>query len=140
MWFPVEIHSRQAVASGLGDSLAACFRAHPHHFIVTGRKVEGRPVGQTAEAALEAVRLLESCSVAYVGARHGSPIAPFAGFSLAPALGIAYLEYLIDYDPLPERRAFSRWLTNGLEAFGMFLRREHENIQTVVLPVLSASG
>lgn len=140
MWFPVEIHSKQAAASGLLDALAASLCGHLHHFVVADRRIDGRPVGQTVAAAADAVRLLGGCSVAYVGARHGAPIAPFAGFSLAPALGIAYLEYLIDYDPVPESGGFSRWLTSGLDAFVMFLRREHADIRTVVLPPGLGSG
>jgi len=140
MWCPVELHASRGQVRDLSRALAAQLRTSRHYALVTKRRIDGRAIDNSLEAATQMVCLLEDCAVAYIGARHGTPIAPYAGFTLARELGIAYLEHLIDYDPPSENQQPRRWLTNGLHAFVFLLFREHTQIDTVVLPLLGEPG
>lgn len=54
---------------------------------------------------------------------------------MAPEVGIAYLEHLIDYEPLADTRFGQRWLTNALYSFVCLLLRDNDSLSTVVMPL-----
>ncbi len=63
------------------------------------------------------------------------PVAPFCAFTLAPESGIAYLEHLLDYEPLDEKRIGRQCLAAALYSFVHLLLRDHESLSAVVLPL-----
>ena len=133
MWFPVEVHSVGAVAGGLLNAAREHIRQYPQFHIVSDRRFDGRTINDAdVDAVVDAI---DNCSVAFAGTNHMTPNGPFGGFTLAPDLGVAYLEHLVAHDPLPDDRRISVWITAPVHHFVNFLLREHAEINTVVLPM-----
>ena len=135
MWFPVDLHCPSAQRGGLPAALKVALEQHPHHHIVDQRKITNHQCDSSPNGVASTFALLDDCSAAYIGARHMIPAAPFCAFTLATELGIAYLEHLIDYEPLAETRFGKRWLANALYGFVHMLLRDHESMEAVVLPL-----
>ncbi|MEZ6052862.1 MAG: hypothetical protein R3C02_16000 [Planctomycetaceae bacterium] len=135
MWFPVDLHSLSAQRGGLPAAVMAAFEQHAHFHIVDERRIANHQCDSSANGAASTFAKLDDCSATYIGARHMSPVAPFCAFTLAPELGIAYLEHLIDYEPLAETRFGKRWLANALYGFVHMLLRDHQTLSAVVLPL-----
>lgn len=135
MWFRVELHSERARRGGLLQALTRQLASHPHYMLVTERRITNFPCDNSEVGSRETANLLNQCSVAYAGTRHMCPVSPYSGFSVAAELGIAYLEHLIDYDPLPETRNARRWTSASLHAFVSFLFLDHPEVNTVVPPL-----
>ena len=142
MWFPVELHSVSAVSGGLLAALREHLLAHEHHVLVHDRRLVGYPIDRDSGEINRVVEGLAACSIAYVGTQHLVPVAPFAAFTAAPELGIAYLETLIDQDAPGNGSGLPPWLTNGVGIFVFRLFREHPQITEIVLPfpIGSAGG
>lgn len=134
MWHVVEMHNQRVRDRGLREALVSHLATVPHHVLVSEGQPDGAATLTNVEAASLLVQKLEECSVAYVGSRHASPVAPYCGFSVAPDLGLARLEYLIDYAALPRHK--DKWLTNALASILWVCLRENSAIQQIVLPAL----
>lgn len=141
MWIPVELHNESARARGLREALLAHLTTYPHYKLVSGGFQDGEQLSPGSQSAARAVGELEACSIAYIGSRHMQPVAPFCGFSVAPDLGVARIEQLIDYEVLPSGRPAKKWLTNAVASILWVLFREHPEIKQVAipLPVVEAS-
>lgn len=135
MWFPVELHSPSAQRGQLAAAVIAALEQHSHYHIIEERKVANHPCDSSPTGAAATLAMLEGCTAAYIGARHMNPVAPFCAFTTAPELGIAYLEHLIDYEPLAKSRFSKRWLSAGLHGFVHLLLRDHKTLSAVVLPL-----
>jgi hypothetical protein len=108
---------------------------HAHYHIVDERKIANRQCDSSPNGVAATFARLNDCSATYIGTGHMRPVAPFCAFTLAPELGIAYLEHLIDYESLTEKRSSKRWLASALYAFVHVLLRDHESLSYVVLPL-----
>ena len=135
MWFPVELHSPSAQRGGLPAALMAALEQHTHYHIVDNRKISNHQCDSSSIGAASTFALLDDCGAVYIGARHMSPVAPFCAFTRAPELGIAYLEHLIDYEPLAQTRFGQRWLANALFGFVYMLLHDNDSLSAVVLPL-----
>jgi hypothetical protein len=135
MWFPVDLHCPSAQRGGLPAAVTAALEQHAHYQIVDERRIANHQCDSSPNGAAATFAKLDDCSATYIGARHMSPVAPFCAFTLAPDLGIAYLEHLIDYEPLAETRFGKRWLASALYGFVHILLRDHESLSAVVLPL-----
>ncbi|EMI22519.1 hypothetical protein RMSM_00544 [Rhodopirellula maiorica SM1] len=135
MWFPVELHCPSAQRGGLPAALKAALEQHAHYHIVDERRIANLQCDSSPNGVASTFAKLDDCSATYIGARHMSPVAPFCAFTMAPELGIAYLEHLIDYEPLAETRFGERWLASALYGFVHMLLRDHETLSAVVLPL-----
>jgi hypothetical protein len=134
MWHPVELHNPKVLERGLREALVGHLSTYPHHILVSHGEQVGTQLQSGSKHAEELVRKLEASSVAYIGVSHMRLVAPFCTFSLAPELGIARIEHLVDSGPLPVKRSEQKWLVNALASFLFVLFREHHNIQQVALP------
>ena len=133
MWFPVEVHSVGAVAGGLLDAAREHLRQCPQFHLVSDRRFDGRRISDAdVDSVIDA---LDDCSVSFSGTTNMRAIGPFGGFTLAPDLGVAYLEHLVAHDPLPNDRELSVWITAPVNRFVTFLLRDNPEIDTVVLPM-----
>jgi len=135
MWFPVELHSPSAQRGGLPAALKATLEQHAHYHIVDEQKIANHQCDSSPTGAALTFARLNDCSATYIGTGHMRPVAPFCAFRLAPELGIAYLQHLIDYEPLTEKQSSKRWFGNALYAFVHVLLRDHESLSVVVMPL-----
>ncbi len=135
MWFPVALHASSNQIRGIAKALEETLEQRTHCHVVDQRRIANSPCDSSSEGAAATVMLLGKCSVAYVGASNGIPVAPFCGFTLASELGVAYLEHLIDYEPLAATKFGKHWLANALFSFVYVLLREHKTLNAVVLPL-----
>lgn len=135
MWFPIELHCLTAQRGGLPAALKATLEQHSHYHVVDERKIANYQCDSSPSGAASMFARLNDCSAAYIGTGHMRPVAPFCAFTLAPEFGIAYLEHLIDYEPLTEKQSSKRWLANALYAFVYELLRDHASLSFVVLPL-----
>lgn len=135
MWLPVDLHCLLAQRRGLPIAVTELLEKHAHYQIVEERRIANQKCDSSPSGAAATYAKLDNCSATYIGARHMSPVAPFCAFTLAPELGIAYLEHLIDYEPLAETSFGNRWLANALYGFVYILLRDHESLSAVVLPL-----
>jgi len=133
MWKPVDLHNPLARERGLREALVAHLAQYPHHLLVAHGKQDGAQTSTGVAEAESFVQLLEACSIAYIGCRHMQPVAPFCAFSLAQTLGVARMEYLVDYQASPGSE--DRWLTNAVGSLLWVLFREHPEVQQVAIPV-----
>lgn len=134
MWLPVELHNPSAQRGGLAAALVAVLEQHTHYHIVDQRKIAHHRCDSSRNGAAATLALLDRCSATYIGVQHMRPVAPFCAFTTAPELHIAYLEHLIDCEPLTESRFGTRWLAAGLYAFVHMLLRDQNSLSAIVLP------
>ena len=135
MWYPVELHSQDANRGGLLGALVEELSSRPHYLLVTSRQISGQLCDESEDGARQTAVMLDQCSTAYVGTHHMAPVAPYSAFTLAPDIGVAYLEYFIDYNPLPTKVFDSHTISSPLHDFATALFREHQEIHTIVLPM-----
>jgi hypothetical protein len=135
MWFPVDLHNPAERKRGLREALVACLASYPHHFLILNGEQCTRTIASDTASAEDFVQSLEKCSVAYIGARHGQPIAPYCGFSLAPELGVARIEFLVEYGALPGSGSSDKWVINAIGGFLILLFLKHPEVQQVLLPI-----
>jgi len=140
MWFPVELHCPTAQRGGLAAALRATLEHHIHYHVVDERKIANYQCDSSPAGAASVFARLNDCSAAYIGTGHMRPVAPFCAFTLSRELGMAYLEHLIDYEPLTEQPSSKRWLAHALYAFVQELLHDHESLSFVVLPLPIEGG
>lgn len=136
MWFP------ELMEGGLSEQLVADLAAQwskgSHRLYVQQREVneKGDAMGEK-EIALCLSRW-RGLSWVLGGMRHGQWIGPYAGFSFAPTLGIAYLEGFVDAAPLSQEEELfpTSWHTNSLCGFLWHLFHKHKDIEALVLPTV----
>ncbi|WP_027708438.1 hypothetical protein [Zooshikella ganghwensis] len=135
MWFPVAFHDQNARRKGLREAFEAQLSQYKHYLLVEDGLTTENEIEMNQSVANEIATKLDSCSISYIGARHMLPVAPFTAFSSAPELGIARLEYLIDYGELPTKKGGKKWMTNALASILVVLFKENQNIRQVALPL-----
>ena len=136
MWFPAQLNA-DAKHNGLLTALASVLSSHVHVHVIQDRIFANAPSDSSTEGVARTVKLLTQCTAAYVGTSNMKPSAPYCAFTIAPELGIAYLEHLIDYDQLTPSSFGERWLAASLYQFINALVSDYPAVENVVsaLPI-----
>ncbi|CCN72904.1 hypothetical protein [Vibrio nigripulchritudo] len=137
MWLPVDIHKKSAVEGGIVKSFLSHLAEGKFYYLVENRNVVNNCLDTIGkEAARAVVSNFEKCSICYVGTSRMRACAPFLAATFAEEIGIAYIEHLIDFDPIEESTALGCWSNNKIESLCYLIFRKHENINSIVIPLL----
>ena len=96
IWFISSLNDESARRTGYREATLQAWAAGGWACTVLGRTVLEQPIAVTADNAAEFMTVMESCQVACGGAVEMRPAAPWAGFKVAPAIGLATLECLVE--------------------------------------------
>lgn len=104
IWFVSSLNDEGARRSGYREATLQAWAAGGWACTVLGRTLLEQPIAVAADNAAEFMAAMEICSVAFGGAVEMRPAAPWAGFTVAPALGLAMLECLVEHVPRQSER------------------------------------
>jgi hypothetical protein len=135
MWVPYELTNQERESDAYIDTLVDFIIAHPHQVLVDKHREKCQYIPQDRASARKIIKSVLDCEIVYVGTRHGRPMHPLAGFTYSEALGLARLEYLVDYYSESSSETATSFLTEALNKFLTFMLKNHSTIQEVVFPV-----
>ena len=137
MWLPVDIHKESAREGGVVESFLSHLAEGKYYYLIKGRNVVNETLDTIGkETAEEIVANFEKCSVCYVGTSRMRACAPFLAATIAEDIGIAYLEHLIDFDPIEGAATLGRWSSNMIESLCYLIFKDNESINSIVIPLL----
>lgn len=99
IWFLVEMHGDRGRAGGYREAVLRMLEFGGYARTVHERRILDPPLVVTADTGPDVLADLDRCSVGFGGAIETRPAGPLAGFAVAPEMGLATLEYLVEVVP-----------------------------------------
>lgn len=137
MWLPVDIHSESAKKGGIVQAFQSHLAKGKLCYLVQNRVLVNRSLKCIGEkSAKEIVSDFELCSVSYVGTSHAQPCPPFLAATVSEGLGLAYIEHIIDLDPVKGAKVLSGFSKNMMESLCYLIFKDYKVVNSIVIPLM----